>query len=38
MKTNVLIPLAEGFEDLETVSIVDILRRGEVSVILASID
>lgn len=38
MKTNVLVPLAEGFEDLETVSIVDILRRGEVSVILASID
>lgn len=37
MTPNVLVPLAEGFEDLETVSIVDILRRGEVSVTLASI-
>lgn len=33
---RVLIPLANGFEDLEAVSIVDVLRRGGVEVVTAS--
>ena len=34
---RVLVPLAEGFEDLEAVTIVDVLRRGGVEVVTASI-
>lgn len=34
---KVLIPLAEGFEDIEAVSIVDVLRRGGVGVVTASL-
>lgn len=34
---RVLIPLAEGFEDIEAVAVVDILRRGGVEVVTASI-
>lgn len=34
---KVLIPLANGFEDIEAVSIVDVLRRGGVEVVTASI-
>ena len=30
---KVLIPLANGFEDIEAVSIVDVLRRGGVEVV-----
>lgn len=34
---RVLVPLAEGFEELETVTIVDILRRAGVEVVVASL-
>ena len=34
---RVLIPLANGFEDIEAVTIVDVLRRGGVEVVTASI-
>ncbi len=34
---NVLIPLADGFEDVEAVTAVDVLRRGGVTVVTASI-
>ena len=34
---KVLVPLANGFEDIEAVSVVDILRRGGVEVVTASI-
>ena len=32
-----LVPIAEGFEDIEAVAIVDVLRRGGVTVVTASI-
>ena len=32
-----LIPLADGFEDIEAISVVDVLRRGGVEVVTASI-
>jgi len=34
---KVLVPLANGFEDIEAVTIVDVLRRGGVEVVTASI-
>ena len=34
---KVLVPLAKGFEEIEAVSVVDVLRRGGVEVVLASI-
>lgn len=34
---KVLIPLADGFEDVEAISVVDVLRRGGVEVVTASI-
>ena len=34
---KVLVPLANGFEDIEAVAIVDVLRRGGVEVVTASI-
>jgi len=34
---KVLVPLAEGFEEIEAVSIIDVLRRGGVTVVSASI-
>ncbi len=34
---KVLIPLAQGFEDIEAVSIIDVLRRGKVNVVTASL-
>ena len=34
---NVLIPLANGFEDIEAVAVIDVLRRGEVEVVTASL-
>lgn len=33
---KVLVPLAKGFEDIEAVAIVDVLRRGGVEVVMAS--
>jgi len=34
---KVLVPLADGFEDIEAISVVDVLRRGGVDVVTASI-
>ena len=34
---RVLIPLAEGFEELEAVSVIDILRRGDIEVVVACV-
>ncbi|RDL44084.1 DJ-1 family protein [Marinomonas piezotolerans] len=34
---NVLVPIAQGSEDIETVTIIDVLRRGGVDVTVASI-
>jgi len=34
---KVLVPLADGFEDVEAITIVDVLRRGGVEVVTASI-
>lgn len=33
-----LVPLADGFEDIEAVAVIDILRRGGVEVVTASLD
>lgn len=35
--SKVLIPLAKGFEDIEAVTIIDVLRRGGVEVVTASL-
>ena len=34
---KVLVPLAEGFEDLEAIAVIDVLRRGGIEVVSASI-
>ena len=34
---NALVPLADGFEDIEAVAVIDILRRGGVEVVTASL-
>jgi len=34
----VLVPLAEGFEEIEALSVVDVLRRGGVQVVMASLN
>ncbi len=36
-KKTVLVPIGEGFEEIETVTIVDVLRRAEADVTLASV-
>ena len=36
--SRVLVPLATGFEEIEAVSIVDVLRRAEIRVLVASLD
>ncbi len=38
MPKKVLIPLAEGFEEIEFVAMVDVLRRGGVDVIIGGVD
>ncbi len=35
---SVLVPISQGFEEIETVSIVDVLRRGGVQVTIASLE
>lgn len=35
--SKVLVPLADGFEDIEAVSIIDVLRRGGVEVVTAAL-
>ena len=37
MTKRVLVPLAEGFEEIEAMTVVDILRRGEVEVVTAGL-
>ena len=36
--SRVLVPIAEGFEEIEAVSIIDVLRRAEVEVLVASLN
>lgn len=38
MAKRVLIPLAEGFEEIEAVALIDVLRRGEVDVIIGGVE
>ncbi len=35
---KVLVPLASGFEEIEAVNIIDVLRRAEIEVLIASLD
>lgn len=38
MMSRVLVPLASGFEEIEAVSIIDVLRRADIEVHVASLD
>ena len=37
MSERILVPLAEGFEEIEAVSIIDVLRRAELEVVVAGL-
>jgi len=37
MTTRVLIPIADGFEEIEAVTLIDVLRRAELDVVVASL-
>lgn len=36
--SRVLVPLANGFEEIEAINIIDVLRRGDIEVLVASLD
>ena len=38
MSVRILVPLATGFEEIEAVAIVDVLRRAELDVVMASLE
>ncbi|MBW2655938.1 MAG: DJ-1/PfpI family protein, partial [Deltaproteobacteria bacterium] len=38
MEKKVLVPVAQGVEEMETITIIDVLRRSGASVIAASVD
>jgi len=38
MQPSVLVPLANGFEEIEAITIIDVLRRGDIDVIIAGLE